>query len=50
MDYQINWALKQNGASGIVWVRKVTTKDKGQFLMNPKRFSAVSSDNGGTRI
>ena len=50
VKYQIDWAPKQNGVSGIVRIREVTTKDKRQFLMNPKRFSAVSSDYSGMRI
>ena len=50
MTLQIDRALQQNGASGIIQVRKVATKDKGQFLMNLKRFSMVLSNNGSVRI
>ena len=45
-----NWALKKDSACGIVWIRKVMTKGKWQFLMNPKRFSLVLSNDSTVRI
>ena len=50
MDLWIDWVPKQNSVSGIIWIRKVTTKDKRQFLMNPKRFNVISSNDSSTRI
>ena len=50
MNLQINRALKEDSACRIVQVRKVTTKDKGRFLVNPKRFGLVSSNDGALRI
>ena len=50
MDYQVDWALKKDSAHGIIWVRKVTTEDKWRFLVDPKRFGLVSSNDGTPRI
>ena len=50
MNHRIDRALKEDSACRIVRVREVTTKDKGRFLVNPKRFGLVSSNDGAPWI
>ena len=50
MNHRIDRAPKEDSACRIVQVREVTTKDKGRFLVNLKRFCVVSSNDGAPRI